>query len=164
MTEQNPDSRTAPQIHQGPDHSAPYPVSRLAPAMELVDLAREIATADTMIGNKVNAQLEVIATQMRALQDQARQVLERAREDQALHHAECNFVRRPGSLYHLYRKPEGRRYFSMLSPGDWRGDPPDEFLGSYRLEADMSWTPAGRLDETGDHQAMVRALLQSARS
>ncbi len=38
-----------PQIHQGAGHSAPYPVSRLAPGFGLLDLAREIDQADQMI-------------------------------------------------------------------------------------------------------------------
>ncbi|MGA7801145.1 MAG: hypothetical protein WCC36_10075 [Gammaproteobacteria bacterium] len=30
-------------LHPGPDHIAPYPVSRLAPAIGLVDFARQVA-------------------------------------------------------------------------------------------------------------------------
>jgi hypothetical protein len=48
----------------------------------------------------------------------------------------------------------------MLSPGDWRGQPPDPYLGSYRLEADLSWTPAqvtAPPDKTGE---LVSQLLR----
>lgn len=37
-------------------------------------------------------------------------------------------------------------YMSMLSPEEW-GDPPDDFMGSYRLEIDQSWT---RIDGLAD--------------
>lgn len=145
--------------HEGPDHASPYPVSRLAPAIELVDLAKEIAKADTMLNTRASAKLKVIADQMKALQAEARTVLEETQRDQDLHRAQCNFQRQPGKLYHLYRKPDGSLYFSMLSPQDW-GTPPHEFQGSYRLEADMSWTPADQIDQPDDTRELVNRLLE----
>jgi hypothetical protein len=149
-----------PILHRGAGHSAPYPVSRLAPAFELTDLAAEVARAESMLSARTGAKLRVIADQIKALQAQARQVLDDAREEQALTGAQCAFRRIPGHSYHLYRKDDGTAFFSMLSPADWRGRPPHTFVGSYRLEADYSWTPADsgdRVDETGE---LVRQLLQ----
>ena len=147
------------RIHRGPDHSAPYPVSRLAPAFGATDLAAEVAQAEAMLGARTGAKLRVIVDQIKALQEEARRVLAEAREEQALTRAQCAFKRIPGKTYHLYRKGHGAPFFSMLSPADWRGAPPHEFLGSYRLEPDCSWTPAEaarRADDTGD---LVRQLL-----
>lgn len=39
---------------------------------------------------------------MKALQKQAEEVLEKARLDQMLSHAACNFNKIPGKTYHLY--------------------------------------------------------------
>ena len=150
--------------HDGPGRSSPYPVSRLAPATDLVDVAREIARADTMINVRASAKLHVIADQIRALQAQARAVLEEVRTDQDLHRAECGFKRLPGKVYHLYRRDDGTRYFSMLSPQDWGRSVPHEFLGSYRLEVDMSWTPAERMNDPDDTAEVVSRLLADARS
>jgi hypothetical protein len=147
-------------IHQGPDHSAPYPVSRLAPPTGLVDLAREIERADDMLKVRTSAKLRVIAQQMKALQSEARRLLEEARWDSDLNHARCGFKKVPGKTYHLYRDADGRLTFSLLSPADWGGKPPRQYQGAYRLEADLSWTPAGepqQPDETGE---LVRRLLQ----
>jgi hypothetical protein len=47
----------------------------------------------------------------------------------------------------------------MLSPEDWRGDPPDELLGAYRLEADYAWTPAQRAETADETGALVAQLL-----
>ncbi|MCG7983610.1 MAG: DUF2452 domain-containing protein [Candidatus Thiodiazotropha lotti] len=47
-----------------PDHTSPYPVSRLAPAFNPVDLAQEIAQADVMLANRAGSQLKIIAEQM----------------------------------------------------------------------------------------------------
>ena len=140
-------------------HASPYPLSRLAPAVDLVDVAREIAEADAMVSRRVSAKLQVIVEEMRALQAQARKVLEQAREDQRLHRARCAFHRIPGKIYHLYRRSDGALEFSLLSPVDWGERPPHEFLGSYRLESDMSWTPTERLDATDDSREELGRLL-----
>ncbi len=150
------------ELHQGSDRTAPYPVSRLAPAFELVDLAKQIGEADKMLNTQVSSKLKVIADQIRHLQEEARQILEQTRQDQKLHQADCNFQRQPGHIYHLYRKPNGRSYFSMLSPADWNDSPPHEFLGSYRLEADMSWTDmaAAENDHPDDSRELIKRLLE----
>jgi hypothetical protein len=129
--------------HTGPARTSPYPTSRLAPAHDLVDTARQIAEADRVIGTVVHAKLQVIADQIRGLQAQARSILEDARAHADLHRAVCRFQKRVGATYHLYRRPDATAYLSMLAPADWGDAPPHEFLGSYRLEPDMSWTPDG---------------------
>ncbi|MCU7809182.1 MAG: DUF2452 domain-containing protein [Candidatus Thiodiazotropha sp. (ex Semelilucina semeliformis)] len=89
-------------INKTGDQSSPYPVSRLAPAFGLVDLAREIAEADEMLANRAGAQLQVIAQQVKQLQAQAREILQQTQRDQQLHRARCNFQKKPGQVYHLY--------------------------------------------------------------
>jgi hypothetical protein len=150
-------------IHKGADHSAPYPVSRLAPGFGLADLAREIEQADLVVSGRLSGQLQVIAEQVKALQSQARRILEQARDDQRLHHARCAFKRIPGRIYHLYQEADGSSAFSMLSPDDWRGQPPKPFIGSYRLETDMSWTPLDSIDRPDDSRQLVAQLLAANR-
>jgi hypothetical protein len=127
-------------------HSLPYPASRLAPPIELVDLAREIEQADQLIDLSVHSKLTVISEQINALQKEARKILAEAKENSQLHRVECKFKRQPGGIYHLYQKPNGTRYFSMLSPQDWKHTPPHSFVGSFRLEADRSWTKMEALE------------------
>jgi len=153
-------SDRAPRLHQGPDHSAPYPVSRLAPAFHNPDLAAELARAEQMLSARTGAKLRVLADQIKSLQQAALRVLEEAREEQALSQAQCAFKRIPGRTYHLYRQPDGRAFFSMLSPADWGGRPPHGFVGSYRLESDWSWTPAEGAAEPDDTADLVNQLLR----
>ena len=138
-------SRYRGKAHQGPQSTAPYPLSRLSAPHELVSIAGEIAAADTMLSAVVGAELELIARQIRALQQQAAETLERAQRDALLHRAECRFKKRPGEVYHLYRAASGRACFSLLSPADWRGASPHPFEGSYRLGLDMRWTPVAEV-------------------
>lgn len=139
-------SRYRGKSHEGPQRTAPYPLSRLSAPHELVNMAEEIAAADAMLSAVVGAELETIARQIRALQQQAAETLRRAQRDALLHRAQCRFRKQPGRVYHLYRTAAGDPYFSLLSPTDWRGAPPHRFEGSYRLGLDQRWTP---VDEAG---------------
>jgi hypothetical protein len=152
------------ESHTGAALSSPYPVSRLAAQIDLVDIARELERADEAVNLRVTAKLEVIAEQIRALQAEARRVLETAQHDHALHHARCNFKRIPGQTYHLYRKPDGSTYFSMVAPRDWGGSPPHDFVGSYRLEPDLSWVPADQPAADDSARRLVARLLEAGGS
>lgn len=147
-------------LHRGDARSSPYPASRLAPAFHAPHLAEEVARAESMLNARTSAKLRVIADQIKSLQAEARKVLDEARDEQSLTRAQCSFTRVPGRLYHLYNKADGSTYFSMLSPQDWGGRPPDEFAGSFRLEADYSWTPAEKLNQPDDTGQIVQQLLR----
>lgn len=151
--------RDAGPIHEGPRQASPYPLSRLAPVHDLVDVAREIQEADRMLGTVTGSKLQLLARQIRALQEEARGILEAARRDADLHRASCSFQRRPGQTYHFYRRPDGALYISMLSPEDWRGAPPHPFAGSYRLEVDMSWTKAEDAEAVDAERSRLPPLL-----
>ncbi|MCU7830226.1 MAG: DUF2452 domain-containing protein [Candidatus Thiodiazotropha sp. (ex Myrtea sp. 'scaly one' KF741663)] len=152
-------------INKTGDQSSPYPVSRLAPAFGLVDLAREIAEADEMLANRAGAQLQVIAQQVKQLQAQAREILQQTQRDQQLHRARCNFQKKPGQVYHLYQNQRQEPILSLLSPDDWHGKPPNQFIGSFRLESDRSWTPLEKIRQQQENDPMktLQALLASNR-
>ena len=165
MSDSHKPEQTEHKKYSGPNHSgsqrtSPYPVSRLAPHYELVDLAHQISEADAKINIRVSAKLKVIADQIKMLQSEAQAILADAQKDQELHQAECNFSRIAGKIYHLYRKPDGKTYFSMLSPDDWAGKMPHDFVASYRLETDMSWTPAENLENDDDTRQLINDLLK----
>lgn len=137
--------------------ASPYPLSRLAPPFDRVDAAAEIARADSQIGTVVNARLATIQKQIRALQDEARSILEEAQRSARLHRARSNFQKVPGRVYHLYRREDGELYFSMLSPAEWAGTAPHAFEGSYRLGADMGWTRLGTEPEGSESESQREA-------
>lgn len=148
--------------HEGAEAGTPYPTSRLAPPIDLVDLAKAIQRADTMLGAVASDKLRLIAEQIRALQAEAGRILDKAHRDAELHRAICRFEKRPGHTYHLYRDAAGKSFFSLLSPEDWRGKPPYPHEGSYRLEADMGWTPASKVPERDARDEELRAALRKA--
>jgi hypothetical protein len=148
---------------RAPSAASRYPLSRLSAKHDLIDMAREIQAADSMLSAVVGGELEAIARQIRALQEQAQRTLQRAQRDAELHRARCSFKKRPGLIYHLYRRADDDRYFSMLSPEDWRGSPPHAYEGSYRLEADMRFTPLDEIAAREQEWAQLRPLLNAPR-
>ncbi|ABZ93912.1 Conserved hypothetical protein [Leptospira biflexa serovar Patoc strain 'Patoc 1 (Ames)'] len=122
-----------------PHHSLTYGTSRLAPAISLVDRAKEIELAEESVKLHVHGKLEVIAKQIRALKEEAELILQQAEKDIELHKAKCQFEKKPGQFIYLYGK-EGGDYFSLLSPREWGGNPPHPFKGAYTMNPDRSFT------------------------
>ena len=135
--------------------------NKMSSSGDLVELAQHVQKADEFIRANAGNRLRVIADQIKYLQEQARRALEEAKRDNELHHAACNIVKRPGTIYHLYRRESGQTYLSILSPQEWGGACPHEFLASYRLEYDQSWTPLEELDRRSQENAIVDKVLNS---
>jgi hypothetical protein len=148
---------------RAPSAASRFPLSRMSAPHDLVDVAREIQSADAMLSAVVGGKLEAIARQIRTLQLEARHTLELARVHAELHRAACSFKKRPGQVYHLYRREDGEPYFSLLSVADWGGQPPHAYAGSYRLEADMQFTPAKEIEQREQEWSQLRPLLGPAR-
>jgi hypothetical protein len=142
--------------YDGPSLAAPYPMSRLAPAYQLVDVALEIQKADETIATMTSGKLVLLAEQIRSLQDKARSLLEKARADAELHRARCNFEKKPGGIYHVYRDGQGM-WFSLFAPDEWRTGAPEGYVGSFRLEADQSFT---RLEEIESRDVDTKELVK----
>lgn len=125
--------------YRGPGYQSPYPLDRLSPSIELVELAREVSRADEILVGQATGKLQLLAEQIRELQARARQILTETRHYQELHRAQCGFKKIPG---HSYRKPDGSLLFSLIGPAEWTRAgraSPYEYIGTYRLEQDRTW-------------------------
>jgi hypothetical protein len=128
----------------------------MAPSYDLVDVAAQIQKADQTLAAMTGGKLGIIAEQIGRLQEQARILLEKARRDAELHRAQCRFEKKPGGVYHLYRRHDDSLWFSRLAPDEWSTPQPQSFEGTYRLELDMSFT---RLDQAEDAPPIVPVAL-----
>ncbi|RCN37206.1 hypothetical protein ANCCAN_16907 [Ancylostoma caninum] len=109
---------------------------------DLVALAQQLTSARELVIERACDRLRGIAEQMEHLQKAAIKVLEEAKRDEELHSVACNMQKQPGRIYHLYRKKDGSSYFSLLAPEEWaKEEKMREYVASYRLEMDRSWTP-----------------------
>ena len=126
-----------------------FPTSRLSAPFQPIDADAAFQQAADMITVVTRGKLELIVDQIKHLQEQARRIIMEAELDAKLHTASCSFEKRAGHTYHLYRRDQDDTYFSILSPEEW-GTPPHEYLGSYVMNGDMSWT---RVDDTSSDPA-----------
>ncbi|XP_017590573.1 PREDICTED: uncharacterized protein C1orf50 homolog [Corvus brachyrhynchos] len=117
-----------------------------------------LSQANDFVRANACSKLTVIAEQIRHLQEQARKVLDEANRDADLNHVACNLVKKPGNVYYMYRRESGQRYFSILSPKEW-GTTPHEFLGAYKLQHDMSWTPFEDIERRDAEITVLEKLL-----
>merc|ERR1711976_904867 len=127
---------------------------------DLVELAGQIQTADQFTRATAGSKLSVIAEQVRFLQEQAKKVLEDAAINKELHHIACNFKKIPGKTYYVYKKPDGRKYMSMISPLEWGASCPP-FDSAWKLEADMTWTPEKNIESKMDENMMIDKILRA---
>ncbi|XP_055274523.1 uncharacterized protein C1orf50 homolog [Moschus berezovskii] len=122
-------------------------------------LAEQVQKANEFIRANATNKLTVIAEQIEHLQEQAREVLEDACRDADLHHVACNMVKKPGNIYYLYKRESGQQYFSIISPGEWGTSRPHDFLGAYKLQHDLSWTPYEDIEKQDAKISVVNKLL-----
>lgn len=117
-----------------------YPTSRLSAPFAPIDQALAIEEADRYLGAVARGQLQMLAEQILYLQEKARGIISQVEVNRRLHRASCRFQKTSGQTYHLYHRTDiDVDYFSLLSPEEW-GVPPHEFIGSFTLNDDMSWT------------------------
>merc|ERR1711987_26720 len=151
---------TAPGGHQ---LVCPEESGKIRSQFDLVELAGEIQTADKFTRATAGSKLSVIAEQVRFLQEQARKILEEAQKDKEINHMACNFKRIPGTLYHIYKRKNGVKYMSLIGPEEWGPDGP-EFVASYKLNHDHSWTPIDDIDRKDDENAKIDKILRTHQS
>ncbi|XP_037959489.1 uncharacterized protein C1orf50 homolog [Teleopsis dalmanni] len=128
--------------------------------MDIISLAEEIQKADKNLRSNTCGKLCLILDQIRFLQSQAADIIREANESMDLNKIACNFVKQAGKVYHLYQKPSGQKYFSILTPEDWNGYIEQTYLGSYRLENDFSWTAVDKIEERDQKMNIAAKLIQ----
>ncbi|XP_017297116.1 uncharacterized protein C1orf50 homolog [Kryptolebias marmoratus] len=147
-------------VPSGVELVSSYQTNRVGDPTDLVALAEQVQKGDDFVKANACNKLTVIADQIRYLQEQARKVLEEAKRDADLHHAACNIVKKPGNVYHLYQRPSGQKYFSIISPKEWGPSCPHPFLGTFKLQQDMSWTPMDEVEKRDAEIAVMDKLLR----
>ncbi|VDL71378.1 unnamed protein product, partial [Nippostrongylus brasiliensis] len=132
-----------------------------ATADDLVALAEQLSSARELVKGRACDRLRSIAEQMDQLKKAAVRVLEEAKRDEELHNVACNMQKQPGRIYHLYQRKDGYRYFSLLCPDEWgKEEKRNEYVASYRLEPDRSWTPTAEIIKRDLQFSSLESFLQ----
>ncbi|CRL00907.1 CLUMA_CG014157, isoform A [Clunio marinus] len=135
-----------------------------AEAGDIERLIETLKTSETHVKNTALNKLQVIGEQIKFLQKQAHEILSNATKDSDLHKVPCNFVKVPGNIYHLYERPTGDRFWSMISSEEFGENNKNNYLGSYRLEVDRSWTPVDKLQEYSESRQFAESLFEKVQN
>jgi hypothetical protein len=107
----------------------PYPHHVAAPKIEPLDLS----TFNTLQAHKVTKSLQKradeIASLMKSLQEDYELNLQ-------LYSAARSFEPVLGEIYHLYEKPDGTQFLSLIAPTEWK----QKYLYSGSLNSDGTWS------------------------
>uniref|UniRef100_A0AC34F4A3 Uncharacterized protein n=1 Tax=Panagrolaimus sp. ES5 TaxID=591445 RepID=A0AC34F4A3_9BILA len=130
---------------------------------DLVSLAHSIQSSKEFVNQNTMSKLTVIAEQMKALEDQARSILEKTKVDHDLHNVPCNVQKIPGKIYYLWQKPSGEKFFSLLSPDEW-SNTKNMHLGTYRFEYDRTFTEEKDFRAIKEKQRLVESYIGPSRA
>ncbi|KAF0986258.1 hypothetical protein HZS_3846 [Henneguya salminicola] len=84
--------------------------------------------------------LELISEQIKFLQHQAEKIYHDYRLTMTLNSSQCNLVKIPGNIYHVYKRLDHTTFMSIISPDEWGSDLKHEYMGAFRYEKDLTWT------------------------
>lgn len=120
--------------------SSSYPLSRISAKFEPTNQLEAYKEAEKFLSLIEKAKLSVIIDQIKNLQQEARKIIMQSQKNFDLHRASCQFIKRQGHVYHLYDRGQNELYFSLISPQEWGNKCPHDYIASYRLEDDYSWS------------------------
>lgn len=97
--------------------------------------------------NSVNyGKLKLLKEQMDELKLKAEKIVDEAIFNEKLHNLKCNFIKKSGNTYHLYKKKNNQLIFSLISPKEWINCP-YIFLNSYYYDFDKNFYLVDLIEE-----------------
>ena len=110
----------------------PYGTNVSAPAIKLPDTREYHEVKIREAENKLRARYD-------KLQEEFKQLVETAADNQLIYSANVSFKPIVGRVYHLYKRENGSTWVSMVGPTEWGPNYNFECLGSFRLATDSVW-------------------------
>jgi len=107
----------------------PYPHHVAAPKIEALDLSEFNTLQAYKVTKSLQKRADEIASLMKSLQEDYTLNLQ-------LYSATRSFEPVLGEIYHLYEKPDGTQFLSLIAPTEWK----QKYLYSGTLNSDGTWS------------------------
>ncbi|MEM8527113.1 MAG: DUF2452 domain-containing protein [Bacteroidota bacterium] len=120
-------------------HLLPYAHTVGGAVIKPIDKGRVKGLAVSAMHEQTNMQLDQIRKQVELLVTQAQLIHDRVEVSERIYLADINFKPLIGTIYHLYRRKNGKDVLSMVAPNEWGRSQPYEFVASVKLLADHTW-------------------------
>ena len=99
--------------------------------------AHKVVTAIQKNSNNYS-KLKLLFKQMENLKNDINEIINESLEADALNDIKCNFKKKPGNTYYLYKKPCDSLFFSILSPQEWTNTK-NIFVNAYFYDYDLTF-------------------------
>lgn len=94
-------------------------VNRLMESLSIAKLDNDKYEELKRYNTTTISKLQMIAEQIKYLQDSAKNIILISEQNKKLHEAECNFSKIMGHIYHFYERENGVIYCSLIGPNEW---------------------------------------------
>jgi hypothetical protein len=115
------------------------------------DMGKVKSNALLAMEQQTNMQLKQLEEQIRLLHRQAKDIQERTDISVWIYQADIGFDPLINHVYHLYRKPQGNHFLSMVAPEEWgRSGMHNEYVATVKLLADHTWDVLKRAEDDSE--------------
>ena len=83
------------------------------------------------------SKLKVLFKQMENIKNEIHEIINESLQTDALNDIQCNFKKKPGNTYYLYKKPDDTLFFSIISPDEWKTTN-NTYINSYFYDYDLT--------------------------
>jgi hypothetical protein len=117
----------------------PYAHTVGAAVIKPIDRGRVTGLAVAAMYEQTEMQLDQIRKQVELLAAQAQAIHQRVDISERIYKVGMNFKPLIGHVYHLYTRPDGSEFLSMVAPTEWGRSSKVSFQATVKLLADHTW-------------------------
>ncbi len=122
----------------------PYAHTVGSAVIKPIDRGRVTGLAVAAMYEQTEMQLEQIRKQVELLAAQAQEIHRRVDISERIYKVGMNFKPIIGHVYHLYLRPDGTEFLSMVAPAEWGRSAKVSFQATVKLLADHTWEILGQ--------------------
>lgn len=126
------------KITQTP-HILPYAHTVGGAVIKPIDRGKVTGLAVAAMYDQTEMQLDQIRKQVELLVAQAQEIKQRVDISERIYKVGMNFKPLISHVYHLYTRPDGSEFLSMIAPNEWGRGAKASFQASVKLLADHTW-------------------------
>jgi hypothetical protein len=120
-------------------HILPYAHTVGGAIIKPIDKGKVTGLAVAAMYEQSDMQLSQIRKQVELLVGQAQEIQRRVEISERIYQVGMNFKPLIGHIYHLYSRPDGSEFLSMVAPSEWGRSAKASFQASVKLLADHTW-------------------------
>ncbi len=120
-------------------HLLPYAHTVGGSVIRPIDRGRVKGQAMAAMYDQTEKQLDQLRAQVALLAEQAQAIRNRVEVSERIYRAELPFQPVLHHTYHLYKRPDGTEFLSMIAPAEWGRSGNVDFQATVRLCSDHTW-------------------------